>query len=97
MSSYSIEDVETPEDVIALSEITNYWVDTSEEAKFFFVDANFAILLLFATIDLYNPTTLIFLAVSFTFFSILAFKKVKVLEFIETGKTLLCLKKAIRE
>ena len=96
MSSFSIEDVQTPEDVVSLSNTTNYWVDSGIDAKFFFVDANYAVILLFATIDLYNINTIMLLAGTFLFFAILAIKDLRFMEFVEIIKNHLSLKKVRR-
>ncbi len=96
MSSFSVEDVSTPEDAVELQNETNYWVDSAPKAKFFVVDASYVVLLLFATIDIYSPRTLTILGVSFIALFILEIKDISFMEFYESIKMRLAGKKSVR-
>lgn len=96
MSNFSVEDVETPEDVIALQDQTNYWVDSAPKAKFFLVDASYVVLLFMSTLDLQNPRTAGILAVAFVIFMLLEWKDITFTEFYESVKLRIARKKSLR-
>lgn len=92
----NIDDIESPEEALEETYASNYWVDTGIDAKFFFVDANYVVLIILSTINLYSTVTWTVLGVSFVFLALLEWKKIPLLEFLDKAKLAINLKKVRR-
>ncbi len=96
MARITIDDVESPEDVVELTHETNYWVDTSPKALFFIVDANFVVLLLCSALNLQSPAVITFLATSFSVLAVMEYYDVSMKEGAEWLRTKLARERTVR-
>lgn len=96
MARITIDEVESPEDVVDLSYETNYWVDSAPRALFFIVDANFVVLLLCSALNIQSPTVLTVLAVSFVVLAVLEYKDISLKEGFEWLRTKLARERSLR-
>ncbi|CAH7378213.1 conserved hypothetical protein [Vibrio chagasii] len=83
----------TPEEVKDSLYDGNFWAETGIEAKFFFVDASYAIILIMSTINLFSLTTMAILVFFFVFFAILNKFQLTISEFGHIALTIVCKKK----
>lgn len=92
----NIDDIESPEEAKEETYVSNYWVDTGIDAKFFFIDANYVVLIMLSTINLYSGITWSILGGTFIFLALLEWKKIPLMEFLDKAKLTINLKKVRR-
>ncbi len=80
-----INDIETAEHAFQASNRTNFWTDTSNQALFFVVDANFFVLLPLLCFNV-NKTSLSIFGLMFLFFCFLKRKDITFFELIDIVK-----------